>query len=114
MRRLRWTRVIALPLLVVLLGGPAGAGTADQVGATFGLLIQDVVGAFPPAEGLVVAAEGVRLFIDLTEKSVVQPRQENAVCRKGEPFRHPINSRPLGRYEAILGYAQIARLHPHD
>ena len=68
--------MIALPVLVVLLGGPAGAGTADQVGATFGLLIQDVVGAFPPAEGLVVAAEGDRLFIDLTEKSGVQPGQE--------------------------------------
>ena len=27
------------------------AGTADQVGATFGLMIQDVVAAFPPVEG---------------------------------------------------------------
>ena len=76
-------RAIALPLLVVLLAGPAGAGTADQVGATFGLLIQDVVSAFPPAEGLVVAAEGDRLFIDLTEKSGVQPGQEYSVFRKG-------------------------------
>lgn len=108
----RWRRVIALPLLGVLLAGPAGAGTADQVGATFGLMIQDVVGAFPPAEGLVVAAEGDRLFIDLTEKSGVRPGQEYAVFRKGEPFRHPINGRPLGRYEDVLGYAQIVRLHP--
>ena len=107
-----WRRVIALPLLVVLLSGPAGAGTADQVGATFGLLIQDVVGAIPPAEGLVVAAEGDRLFIDLTEKSGVRPGQEYSVFRKGEPFRHPINGRPLGRYEDVLGYAQIVRLHP--
>ena len=107
-----WRRVIALPLLVVLLAGPAGAGTADQVGATFGLLIQDVVSAFPPAEGLVVAAEGDRLFIDLTEKSGVQPGQEYSVFRKGEAFRHPINGRPLGRYEDVLGYAQIVRLHP--
>ncbi len=112
MRPLRWRRVIALPLLVALLAGPAGAGTADQVGATFGLLIQDVVSAFPPAEGLVVAAEGGRLFIDLTEKSGVQPGQEYSVFRKGEAFRHPINGRPLGRYEDILGYAQIVRLHP--
>jgi hypothetical protein len=107
-----WRRLIALPLLVVLLAGPAGAGTADQVGATFGLLIQDVVSAFPPAEGLVVAAEGDRLFIDLTEKSGVQPGQEYSVFRKGEAFRHPINGRPLGRYEDVLGYAQIVRLHP--
>lgn len=112
MGALRWRRVIALPLVVALLAGPAGAGPADQIGATFGLLIQDVVSAFPAAEGLVVAAEGGRLFIDLTEKSGVQPGQEYSVFRKGEPFRHPINGRPLGRYEDILGYAQIVRLHP--
>jgi hypothetical protein len=109
---MRWRRVIALPLFVALLAGPAGAGPADQVGATFGLLIQDVVSAFPVAEGLVVAAEGDRLFVDLTEKSGVQPGQEYSVFRKGEAFRHPINGRPLGRYEDILGYAQIVRLHP--
>jgi hypothetical protein len=112
MRRLRWGRAIALPLLVVLLAGPAEAGTADQVGATFGLLIQDVVSAFPASEGLVVVAEGGRLFIDLTEKNGVQPGQEYSVFRKGEVFRHPINRRPLGRYEDVLGYAQIVRLHP--
>jgi hypothetical protein len=59
----------------------------------------------------VVAAED-RLLIDLTEKSGVQPGQEYSVFRKGQPFRHPINGRPLGRYEDILGYAQIVRLHP--
>lgn len=112
MRSMRGRRAIALPILVALLAGPAGAGTADQVGATFGLMLQDVVRAFPPAEGLVVAAEGDRLFIDLTEKSGVQPGQEYSVFRKGQPFRHPINGRPLGRYEDILGYAQIVRLHP--
>jgi len=112
MRLARWRRVIASALFVVLLAGPAGAGTADQVGATFGFLIQDVVTAFPAAEGLVVAAEGNRLFIDLTEKSGVLPGQEYSVFRKGEAFRHPINGRPLGRYEDILGYAQIVRLHP--
>jgi hypothetical protein len=106
---------VAITLVIAMLlasAPPAGAGTADQVGATFGLLIQDVVSAFPPAEGLVVAAEGDRLFIDLTEKSGVQPGQEYSVFRKGEAFRHPINGRPLGRYEDILGYAQIVRLHP--
>ena len=111
MRR-RWSRLIALCLLLLALAPPAGAGIADQVGATFGLLIQDVVGAFPPAEGLVVAAEGERVFIDLTEKDGVRPGQEYSVFRKGEVFRHPINGRPLGRYEDVLGYAQIVRLHP--
>lgn len=110
-----WRRAVALSLLVLALtclGGPVGAGTADQVGATFDLLLQDVVGAFPPVEGLVVQVEGERLFIDLTEKSGVQPGQEFSVFRKGEVFRHPINGRPLGRFEDILGYAQIVRMHP--
>ncbi len=109
---MRWPRLVGLPLLGLLLAGPAGAGTADQVGATFGLLIQDVVGAFPPAEGLVVQADGDRLFIDLTEKNGVRPGQEFSVFRKGDVFRHPVNGRPLGRYEDILGYAQIVRVHP--
>jgi len=110
-----WGRAGALSLLVLALtglGAPVDAGTADQVGVTFGLLIQDVVGAFPPVEGLVVQVEGDRLFIDLTEKSGVQPGQEFSVFRKGEVFRHPINRRPLGRFEDILGYAQIVRMHP--
>jgi hypothetical protein len=101
-----------LPLLGLVLAQPARAGVADQVGATFGLMIQDVVDAFPPAEGLVVAAEGDRLFIDLTEKQGIRPGQEFSVFRKGDVFRHPINGRPLGRYEDLLGYAQIVRLHP--
>jgi hypothetical protein len=106
---------VALSLLMLALtclGGPADAGIADQVGATFSLLIQDVVGAFPPVEGLVVQVESDRLFLDLTEKSGVQPGQEFSIFRKGEVFRHPINGRPLGRYEEILGYAQIVRMHP--
>ena len=110
-----WRRAVALSLLLVALicsGGPAGAGTADQVGAAFGLLIQDVVSAFPPVEGLVVQVDGDRLFVDLTEKSGVQPGQEFSVFRKGEVFRHPINGRPLGRFEDVLGYAQIVRMHP--
>lgn len=109
-----WRRAAALSLLVLgltCLGGPVGAGTADQVGATFSLLIQDVVGAFPPVEGLVVQVDGDRLFIDLTEKNGVQPGQEFSVFRKGEVFRHP-NGRPLGRFEDVLGYAQIVRMHP--
>jgi len=110
-----WRRAASLSLLILVLsgpGGPAGAGTADQVGATFGLLIQDVVAAFPAVEGLVVQVDGDRLFLDVTEQNGVQPGQEFSVFRKGEVFRHPINGRPLGRYEDILGYAQILRVHP--
>jgi len=107
-----WRRAVALPLLVLALTTPVGAGTAGQVGATFGLLIQDVVAAFPPVEGLVVQVEGERLFLDLTEKNGVQPGQEFSVFRKGAVFRHPVNGRPLGRFEDVLGYAQIVRVHP--
>jgi len=101
-----------LPLLILGFAPVATAGTADQVGATFGLLIQDVVGAFRPAEGLVVQVDGDRLFIDLAEKDGVQPGQEYSVFRKGDVFRHPVTGRPLGRHEDLLGYAQIVRVHP--
>ena len=107
-----WRRAVGLAALVLMLAPPVVAGTADQVGATFGLLIQDVVAAFPPVEGLVVQVEGDRLFVDLTDKNGVQPGQEFSVFRKGEVFRHPINGRPLGRFEDVLGYAQIVRVHP--
>lgn len=101
-----------LPLLLLGLVSVAAAGTADQVGATFGLMLPDVVGAFRPAEGLVAQVDGDRLFIDLAEKDGVQPGQEYSVFRKGDVFRHPVNGRPLGRHESVLGYAQIVRVHP--
>jgi hypothetical protein len=85
----------------------AAAGIAEQVGATFGLMIQDVVTAFPAVEGLVVGVEGDRLFMDLTQKDGVQPGQEFTIFRKGQVFRHPITGQPMGRFEDTLGYAQI-------
>lgn len=112
---MRGGRLVALWSLILMLGlsvAPVGAGTADQVGATFGLLLQDVVQAFPPVEGLVVQVDGDRLFLDLTDKDGVHPGQEFSVFRKGDVFRHPITGRPLGRYEDVLGYAQIVRMHP--
>jgi hypothetical protein len=108
---MRWTGLL-VPLLVLGLVTAASAGIADQVGATFGLLLPDVVGAFRPAEGLVVQVDGDRLFIDLADKDGVQAGQEYSVFRKGDVFRHPMNGRPLGRHENLLGYAQILRVHP--
>jgi len=111
--RIACAALVSLLAIVTLLATrPVAAGPADQVGATFDLLLQDVVSAFPAAEGIIVAIEGDHVFIDLTDKEGVQPGQEYSVFRKGEVFRHPINGRPLGRYEDILGYAQILRLHP--
>ncbi len=77
------------------------------MGATFGLMIHDVVSAFPAVEGLVVAVDGNRLYLDLAEKDGVQPGQEFTIFRKGEIFRHPITGQALGRFEDILGYAQV-------
>lgn len=107
-------RVVAavLSATTLLATSPASAGTADQVGATFGLMLQDVVAAFPAVEGMIVAVEGDRIYLDLTEKDGVQVGQEFTIFRKGEVFRHPINNRPLGRFEDVLGHAQVLRVLP--
>lgn len=111
----RWgARLLAglLAALLVLEAAPARAGVADQIGATFGLMLQDVVDAFPPIEGLVVSVDGDRLYLDLTEKNGIQAGQEFTVFRKGDVFRHPVTGQPMGRFENVLGYAQVARLLP--
>ena len=107
-------RLVASALAIAMLVSPSAvsAGAADQVGATFGLMIQDVVAAFPAVEGMVVAVEGDRIYLDLTGKDGVQPGQEFTIFRKGEVFRHPINGRALGRYEQVLGHAQVQRVLP--
>ena len=110
----RGRSVLVAVAMVSLLAwmAPGWAGVADEVGATFGLMLQDVVGAFPPVEGLVVAVEGEQIYIDLTQKDGVQQGQEFTIFRKGEVFRHPTTGRALGRYEDILGYAQVTRVLP--
>jgi hypothetical protein len=91
---------------------PVGAGVADQVGATFGLMVQDVVNAFPAVEGLVVSVDGDRIYLDLTERQGVSRGQEFTVFRKGDAFRHPVTGKPLGHFEDVLGYAQVQRVFP--
>src|SRR6266496_2895480 len=110
----RWGRgAVALALVwLVSWTGSAWAGVADQVGATFGLMLQDVVGAFPAVEGLVVAVDGEQLYIDLAQKDGVQPGQEFTIFRKGDVFRHPATGQPMGHFEDILGYAQVKRVQP--
>ena len=76
-------------------------GIADQVGATFGLILQDVVTAFPPIEGLVVQVDGESIYMDLAKKDGVLSGQEFTVFRKGEVFHHPNSGKPLGRYEEV-------------
>lgn len=75
-------------------------------------MLDDFLKAFPAVEGLVVAVEDDRLYMDLSEKHGVQVGQEFTVFRKGEVFRHPLTQKPLGRYEEHLGYAQVERVFP--
>jgi hypothetical protein len=96
--------------LILSLVTLAHAGVADQVGATFGLMLQEVVSAFPPIEGLLVQVDGDRIYMDLSQKDGVLLGQEYTIFRKGEVFRHPASGKPLGRYEETLGYAQVLRV----
>jgi hypothetical protein len=106
-------RALLAALLVVATAGPAVGGLADRVGATFSLMLEDVVAAFPAVEGVVASVEGDRVFLDLGEKAEMKAGQELTVYRKGEPFRHPISGKVLGRYEEILGYAQVQQVFPN-
>ena len=112
MRALRAT-LLAPVIAMLLLPAPAAAGMADRVAATFALMANDFVGAFKPIEGLVVSIEGNEIFLDLTEAGGAQVGQEYTIFRKGEAFTHPLTGRLLGRYETVLGYAQVVRVYPN-
>jgi hypothetical protein len=97
---------VALPL-------PATAGMADRVAATFALMSKDFVDAFKPIEALVISIEGREIFLDATESAGARLGQEFTVYRKGDAFVHPLTGRMLGRYEHVLGWAQVVRLYPN-
>ena len=105
-------RLAVLVLLGALVATPAHAGLADRIGATFAIMSAEFVNAFRPIEGLVVAVEGDTLYLDLAGAAGVQAGQEFTVFRKGEVFRHPLTGAPLGRYEEVLGFAQVRRVEP--
>src|SRR2546427_9776206 len=105
-----WVAATLVTFLIFVVHVPAQAGIADQVGATFGLMLQDVVSAFPPVEGVVVQVAGDHLYMDLSKKQGLLLGQEFLVFRKAGEFRHPFNGNVLGRYEEILGYAQVQRV----
>lgn len=95
---------------VLALAGPAWAGLADRIAATFALMADDFVNAARPMEGLVVGVEGDILYLDLGRAAGAQVGQELTVFRKGELFYHPVTRRMLGRFEDVLGHAQIRRV----
>jgi hypothetical protein len=102
---------VALALVAVVLGAdPATAALADRIGATFGLMVSDIIQAFQPITGLVVAAAGEAIYVDLGSEAGAKVGQELTVFRRGAQFRHPITGKTLGHYEQVLGYAQIRRV----
>jgi len=90
----------------------AAAGMADRIGATFALMVDDFTKAFRPLEGLVISVEGSTLYLDVGESGGAQEGQEFTIFRKGDEFYHPITRKVLGRYEEVLGYAQIRAVQP--
>jgi len=75
-------------------------------------MIDDFIKAFSPLEGLVIGSEGRTLYLDIGESGGAQVGQEFTIFRKGEEFHHPITRKVLGRYEEVLGYAQIRAVQP--
>jgi hypothetical protein len=102
------TAVALVALLAVV--PPAGAGMADRIGATFGLMAEDFIQAFQPVEGMVITLEGDVIYLDVGSERGARPGQEFTVFRKGDVFHHPYTGKPLGHYEEVLGHAQVRRV----
>jgi hypothetical protein len=90
----------------------AAAGMADRIGATFALMLDDFAKAFSPFEGLVIGVEGSTIYLDIGESGGAQVGQEFTIFRKGDEFSHPVTRKVLGRYEEVLGHAQIRTVQP--
>jgi len=102
----------AAVLAVMLAATPAIAGMADRVGATFALMADEFIQAFSPVEGIVVSVDQDEIFLDIGSARGAQVGQEYTIFRKGATFTHPLTGKPLGRYEDVLGHAQVRRVQP--
>ena len=105
-------RTLTAALTLVVLAGPAEAGMADRIGATFSLMADDFIQTFNPVEALVVAIDNDDIFLDVGSGRGAQVGQEYTIYRKGGVFSHPLTGKPLGRYEEVLGHAQVRRVEP--
>jgi hypothetical protein len=104
-------RILAAALLTLLLAGaPVEAGMADRIGATFSLMADEFIQTFNPVEAIVVAVDNDEIFLDVGTGRGAQLGQEYTIFRKGAVFSHPVTGRALGRYEEVLGYAQVRRV----
>jgi hypothetical protein len=92
--------------------GLAAAGMADRIGATFMMMADEFIQAFQPVDGVVVSMENDEIFLDIGATRGGQVGQEYTIYRKGATFAHPLTGRPLGRYEEVLGWAQVRRVQP--
>jgi len=105
-------RTLAVALTLMIVAGPVEAGMADRIGATFSLMADEFIQTFNPVEALVVAIENDDIFLDVGSRRGAQVGQEYTIFRKGGVFSHPLTGKPLGRYEEILGHAQVRRVEP--
>lgn len=105
--------IVAVVLLTLLaVAAPVEAGMADRIGATFSLMAEEFIQTFQPVEGVVVAIENDDIFLDVGSGRGAKVGQEYTIFRKGAVFTHPLTGRPLGRYEDVLGHAQVRRVEP--
>jgi hypothetical protein len=107
--------VVALAVMLAvttIVAGPAAAGMADRIGATFMLMADEFIQAFQPVDGIVVSIEGDEIFLDIGSTRGGQVGQEYTIYRKGAAFMHPLTGKALGRYEDVLGWAQVRRIQP--
>ena len=110
MRRRAFAAALVGLLLSAFAVGHAAAGMADRIGATFMMMADEFIQAFQPVEGVVVSMEGDEIFLDIGASRGGQVGQEYTIYRKGTTFAHPLTGRPLGRYEDVLGWAQVRRV----
>jgi len=110
---MRLTRaLLGAAFLVAASVGVAHAGLADRIAATFTAIAEDLVKAFQPLETTVLDRDGDRIYLDIGEENGAQVGQELTIFRKGASFHHPVTGKIIGRYEDILGYAQVKRVLP--
>jgi hypothetical protein len=111
-RRLLTLFRVLVPLGCVLaIASSAWAGVGDRAGNTFAFMVDEIVKDFQPVEGVVVQLEGDTIYLDLGSAQA-RVGQELTIFRKGAPFVHPFTGKPIGRYEEVLGHAQIRRVLP--
>src|SRR5689334_17172247 len=99
-------------LLSATVVAPAAAGVADRIGATFTMMADEFIQAFQAIEGIIVSIEGDEVFLDIGGMRGGQVGQEYTIYRKGVAFLHPLTGKALGRYEEVLGWAQVRQVQP--